>query len=106
MAAFEMALGGWRARGLGLQVPISALGATAPEARLYSEAPGFLYEVSKERLTDLLALLARHEVDATMIGRTLAEPRFRVLDGGRTLIDADLNELAALHAAPLRPLVE
>lgn len=41
-----------------------------------------------------------------MIGRTLPEPRFRVLDGGRTLIDADLGELALLHAAALQPLVE
>ncbi len=106
VAAFEMALGGWRSGGFGLQVPISGLGATTPEARLYSEAPGFLYEVAKERLSDLLALLARHGVDATMIGRTLPEPRFRVLDGGRTLIDADLGELAALHAGALGPLVE
>ncbi len=106
MAAFEMALGGWRSQRLGLQIPISGLGAITPEARLYSEAPGFLYEVAKERLSDLLALFARHEVDATMIGRTLAEPRFRILDGGRTLIDADLGELAEEHAAPLRPLVE
>jgi phosphoribosylformylglycinamidine synthase len=106
MAAFEMALGGWRSQRLGLQVPISGLGATSPEARLYSEAPGFLYEVAKERLPELLALLAGHDVDATMIGRTLAEPRLRILDGGRTLLDAELGDLAEAHAAALRPLVE
>jgi phosphoribosylformylglycinamidine synthase len=106
MAAFEMALGGWRSQRLGLQIPISGLGASSPEARLYSEAPGFLYEVSKERLPELLALLAGYDVDATMIGRTLAEPRLRILDGGRTLLDVELGDLAEAHAAALRPLVE
>jgi phosphoribosylformylglycinamidine synthase len=106
VAAFEMALGGFESQGLGLQIPISGLGSEAAEIRLYSEAPGFLLEVSRESLPRLLELFGRHEVDATMIGRTLAEPRFRLLDGGRPLVDADLAELARIRGAALRAYVE
>ena len=106
MAAFEMALGGLT-RGIGLQLPISGLGAgLTQEARLYGETPGFLYEVPKERLQEFLTLFQAHAVDATMTGRTLAEPRLRILDGGRTLIDAALVDLAARHGGALKPLVE
>jgi phosphoribosylformylglycinamidine synthase len=106
MAAFEMALGGLSSGGLGVQIPISGLGPVSQEARLYSEAPGFLYEVAKERLPEFLALFQSHGVDAVMTGRTLDEPRLRILDGGRTLIDAAIGELAAAHAAGLKPMVE
>jgi phosphoribosylformylglycinamidine synthase subunit PurL len=106
IAALEMALGGARSGGFGLQIPIAALGDAAPEVRLYSEAPGFLMEASNDALGDLLALFARHGVDATMIGRTLPEPRLRILDGGATLIDADLAELGVLYGNALRPYVE
>ena len=68
VAALEMALGGFASQGLGLQIPISGLGETAPEVRLYSESPGFLLEVSKEQLTPLLDLFRSAEIDATMIG--------------------------------------
>jgi phosphoribosylformylglycinamidine synthase len=106
VAAFEMALGGYASQGLGLQVPISGLGADAAEARLYSEAPGFLLEVAKEALPRLRALFEEAGVDTTATGRTLEEPRFRVLDGGRTLIDLALEEAARLHADGLKPYVE
>lgn len=106
MTAFEMALGGL-SRGIGLQLPISGLAAgLTQEARLYGESPGFLYEVPKERLQDFLALFQARGVDATMTGRTLDEPRLRILDGGRTLIDAAVEDLAAAHGGALRPLVE
>ena len=106
VAALEMALGGFASQGLGLQIPISGLGESAPEVRLYSESPGFLLEVSKERLTPLLDLFKSREVDAVMIGRTLPEPRFRLLDGGRALVDADLADLAAVHSGAIRAYVE
>jgi phosphoribosylformylglycinamidine synthase len=106
IAAMEMALGGFESQGLGLQLPISGLGSTAPESRLYSEAPGFLFEVGKERLPEFLRLFERWDVEATMIGRTLAEPRFRILDGGHTLVDMDLESLQRLHRDALRPIVE
>ena len=106
VAAFEMALGGFASQGLGLQIPISGLGGTAPEVRLYSESPGFLLEVGKEGLTPLLDLFRSLRVDATMIGRTLPEPRFRLLDGGLALIDSDLADLAAVHRGAIRPYVE
>jgi len=105
-AALEMALGGYAAQGLGVQIPISGLGSTPSEVRLYSEAPGFLYEVSKHRLKEFLDLMERWGVDATMVGRTLAEPRFRLLDGGHTLVDLDLEMLERLHAGALKPLAE
>jgi phosphoribosylformylglycinamidine synthase II len=106
MAAFEMALGG-RALGLGIQIPVSGLGpGLSQEARLYGETPGFLYEVAKGRLPAFLDLFRSSGVDATMTGRTLDIPRFRVLDGGRTLIDAPLDELATVHRAGLAPWVE
>jgi len=101
-----MALGGFASGGFGLQVPISALGDASPEVRLYGEAPGFLMEASSDALGALLALFARHGVDATMIGRTLPEPRLRFLDGGSALIDADLGELRDLYGGALRPYVE
>jgi phosphoribosylformylglycinamidine synthase len=106
IAALEMALGGFESQGIGLQIPISGLGSAAPESRLYAEAPGFLFEVGKERLPDFLRLFERWEVDVTMIGRTLAEPRFRILDGGHTLVDMDLESLQRLHRDALRPIVE
>ncbi len=109
IAAFEMALGGYASQGIGLQIPISGLGGSegaSSEARLYSEAPGFLFEVAKERLSDFLGVFERWGVDARMVGRTLAEPRFRLLDGGRTLVDMDLGELQRLHAEALGPMVE
>jgi phosphoribosylformylglycinamidine synthase len=106
MAAFEMALGGYASQGLGLQLPVSGLGDTAAEVRLYSEAPGFLLEVGKASLPPLLELFERAGVDTTIMGRTLAEPRFRVLDGGRTLVDLDMAEAARLHGDGLRPYVE
>ncbi len=106
VATFEMALGGFASQGLGLQIPISGLGEGAPEVRLYSESPGFLLEVSKEQLTPLLDLFRSRGVDAAMIGRTLTEPRLRLLDGGLTLVDADLADLAAIHAGAIRPYVE
>jgi phosphoribosylformylglycinamidine synthase len=105
-AALEMALGGYAAQGIGLQIPISGLGSTSSESRLYSEAPGFLFEVSKERLSELLSLFERWNVDATMIGRTLAEPRFRILDGGHTLVDMDLETLRRFHSEALKPIAE
>jgi phosphoribosylformylglycinamidine synthase subunit PurL len=106
MTAFEMTLGGL-SRGIGLQLPISGLGAgLTQEARLYGESPGFLYEVAKERLQEFLALFQTRGVDAVMTGRTLDEPRLRILDGGRTLIDAAVEDLAAAHGGALRPLVE
>jgi len=106
IAALEMALGGYEAQGIGLQIPISGLGGTPSESRLYSEAPGFLFEVAKDKLPDFLALFERWGVDATMIGRTLPEPRFRILDGGHTLVDRDLESLQRLHAEALRPIAE
>ena len=106
IAALEMALGGFESQGIGLQIPISGLGSTAPESRLYSEAPGFLFEVAKDRLQDFLRHFERWQVDATMIGRTLAEPRFRILDGGHTLVDMDLESLQRLNQDALRPIVE
>jgi phosphoribosylformylglycinamidine synthase len=106
IAALEMALGGYESQGLGLQVPISGLGGTPSESRLYSEAPGFLFEVAKDRLTEFLGVFERWGVDATMIGRTLAEPRFRILDGGHTLVDLDLEGLRRLHGDALKPIVE
>lgn len=104
--ALEMALGGFSAQGIGLQIPISGLGGTPSEVRLYSEAPGFLYEVAKDRLSSLLELFERWGVDLTMIGRTLAEPRFRLLDGGHTLVDMDLEALQRIHADALKPVAE
>ena len=106
ITAFEMALGGFASQGLGLQMPISSLGETAPEVRLYSEAPGFLLEVRKELLPRLMDLLGKCGVDATITGRVLEEPRFRVLDGGATLIDIDLAEASRLHSDGIRPYVE
>ena len=106
VTALEMALGGYESQGLGLQIPISGLGTAPSESRLYSEAPGFLFEVAKDRLTEFLGVFERWGVDATMIGRTLAEPRFRILDGGRTLADMDLESLQRLHADALKPIVE
>jgi phosphoribosylformylglycinamidine synthase len=106
ISALEMALGGYESQGIGLQIPISGLGSTSSETRLYSEAPGFLFEVAKERLTDFLTLFERRGVDATMIGRTLAEPRFRILDGGHTLVDMDLERLRRLNADALKAIAE
>jgi phosphoribosylformylglycinamidine synthase len=106
IAALEMALGGYESQGIGLQIPISGIGSTLPESRLYSEAPGFLFEVPKERLTEFLALFERRGVDVVMIGRALAEPRFRILDGGHTLVDMDLESLQRLRGDVLRPVVE
>jgi len=106
ITALEMALGGYESQGLGLQIPISGLGDASSESRLYSEAPGFLFEVAKDRLTEFLQVFERWGVDATMIGRTLAEPRFRILDGGHTLVDMDLEGLRRLHGDALKPIVE
>jgi len=106
IAALEMALGGYESQGIGLQIPISGLGQAPSESRLYSEAPGFLFEVAKESLTDFLRVFERWGVDATMIGRTLAEPRLRILDGGHTLVDTDLESLQRLRGDALRPIVE
>ncbi len=106
IAAFEMALGGFASQGLGLQIPISGLGGSAAEARLYSEAPGFLCEVAKENLPAFLDLFKSREVDAVMIGRTLPEPRFRLLDAGTSLVEADLADLAAIHGDAIRGYVE
>ena len=41
-----------------------------------------------------------------MIGRTLPEPRFRLLDGGLALVDADLADLAAIQGGAIRAYVE
>jgi phosphoribosylformylglycinamidine synthase len=106
VAAAEMAIGGSAAGGFGLQIPISGLGDASPEVRLYSEAPGFLLETSNETLGELLALFARHRVDATMTGRTIPEPVLRFLDAGTTLIEADLARLRDAHRGALRPYVE
>ena len=106
IAALEMALGGFAGQGFGLQIPISALGGAPAEIRLYSEAPGFLMETSKDRLPALLALFERHGSDAAMIGRTIPEPRLRLLDGGAALVDADLAEIARARRDALRPYVE
>jgi phosphoribosylformylglycinamidine synthase len=106
IAALEMALGGFESQGIGLQIPISGLGNAAPESRLYSEAPGFLFEVGKERLPEFLGLFERWGVDAVMVGRTLAEPRFRILDGGHTLVDMDLESAQRLNRDALRPIAE
>jgi len=106
IAALEMALGGFAGQGFGLQLPISALGGAPAEVRLYSEAPGFLLETSKDRVERLLALFQRHGADATMIGRTIPEPRLRLLDAGTALIDVDLAEMARLRRDSLRPYVE
>src|SRR5438093_12941587 len=101
-----MALGGYAAQGIGLQIPISGLGSTTSESRLYSEAPGFLFEVPKERLSDLLGLFERWNVDATMVGRTLDEPRFRILDGGHTLVDMDLEKILRFLTEAIMILAE
>jgi phosphoribosylformylglycinamidine synthase len=106
VAALEMALGGFASGGFGLQIPISGLGDSAPEIRLYSEAPGFLLETSSEKLGELLHLFARHGVDATMIGRTIPEPKLRFLDAGTPLIEADLADLRKAYGGALRPYVE
>jgi phosphoribosylformylglycinamidine synthase len=106
IAALEMALGGFEAQGLGMQIPISGLGSQSSESRLYSEAPGFLFEVAKEQLQQFLGIFERWGVDVTMTGRTLADPRFRILDGGHTLVDLDLESLQRLHADALKPIAE
>ncbi|HET9950343.1 MAG TPA: phosphoribosylformylglycinamidine synthase subunit PurL [Candidatus Eisenbacteria bacterium] len=106
ITAFEMALGGFASQGLGLQVPISSLGGTPAETRLYSEAPGFLMEVRKELLPRLLATFESAGVDATITGRVIEEPRLRILDGGATLLDIDLAEASRLHLDGIRSYVE
>ena len=106
ISALEMALGGYEAQGIGMQIPISGLGSTSSESRLYSEAPGFLYEVAKDRLQEFLGVFERWGVDVTMTGRTLAEPRFRILDGGHTLVDMDLESLQRIHADALKAIAE
>ena len=106
MAGFEMALGGLASNGLGIELSIASLGSHPRDAKLYGEAPGFLLEVSPERLGALLELFRGRGVDATAVGRTLPEARFRILDGESALIDADLGPLASLHEDAIRPYVE
>jgi phosphoribosylformylglycinamidine synthase subunit PurL len=106
MAAFEMALGGTIAMGLGLEVRVPDADGVPIEARLYGEAPGFLLEVAPERELEVTELFRAAEVDLTKAGATLAESRLRIVSQGETLVDADLAELARIHSDAIRPYVE
>jgi phosphoribosylformylglycinamidine synthase len=106
MAAFEMALGGMAAQGLGVLLEAPDGDGVALEARLYGEAPGFLFEVAPDRERDVIDLFRSAGLDIAPVGRTLAEPRLRIQDGGAALVDADLAELARIHSDAIRPYVE
>jgi phosphoribosylformylglycinamidine synthase II len=106
IAALEMALGGWSAMGLGLELRVPDADGVAIEARLYGETPGFLLEVAPEREREVAELFEKADVDLTVIGSTSAEPRLRIVSQGSTLVDADLAELARIHSDAIRPYVE
>jgi len=106
MAAFEMALGGWGAAGLGLELRIPDADGVPIEARLYGETPGFLLEVAPEREGEVAELFRKAGVDLASIGSTSAGARLRIVTQGSTLVDADLAELARIHSDAIRPYVE
>ena len=106
VAAFEMAHAGFAAQGLGAEIRLDGLGASAAEVRAYTESPGFLLETDAERADAMVARLRGQGLDATIVGRTLAEPRFRMTDGFVTLVDLPLDELARIHLDAIRPYVE
>jgi phosphoribosylformylglycinamidine synthase len=106
VAAFEMAIGGHASQSLGLRLSIGDLGAASADARLYGEAPGFLLEVAADRVDQVLARFRAADLDAVTIGRTLDRPRFQIVDGSSTLIDAEIAPLAKHRADALRPIVE
>ena len=106
IAAFEMAFAGHAAQGLGVEIQLDGLASTAPEVRAYGESPGFLLEVDTKHADEAVGRLRDRGLDATIIGRTLPEPRFRMTDGVATLIDAPLDELARIHFDAIRSYVE
>jgi phosphoribosylformylglycinamidine synthase len=105
-AAFEMALSGWLAQGLGAEIRLDGLSASAPEVRAYGESPGFLLEVPPDRVDEVVGRLLATGLDAMAIGRTLPEPGFRMTDGARTLVDAPMDEIARIHLDAIRRYVE
>jgi phosphoribosylformylglycinamidine synthase II len=106
VAAFEMALAGYEAQGLGAEIRLEGLSAEAPEIRAYVESPGFLLEVSADRAEEVLGRLRASGLDAAVVGRTLPGGRFRMLDGPAVLVDAPMDEIARVHRDALRPYVE
>ena len=96
MAAAEMAFAG----GVGLALDLDAAprgdGVDALPAReaLFGESPSrFLLEVADDDVEAVSALLA--DTPHAVIGRSVADPRLRVTQGGATVLDEPLAELEA-----------
>jgi phosphoribosylformylglycinamidine synthase len=81
------------AAGLGLEVDLTQVAPEAPDyAALYSESAGrFLVSVAPADASRLEELFAGQPL--TLIGQVQADPTFKIIRGGRTLLEAPLTTL-------------
>lgn len=77
----------------GIEIEIEPPAGIELLAVLFAEEPGLVLEVDGDDLDAALAAFAEHDVPAVAIGRTVAEPRVRVVVGGREALDADMRKL-------------
>jgi phosphoribosylformylglycinamidine synthase subunit PurSL len=100
-AAAEMAFAG----GLGAELTLDAIPVADPTlsatAKLFSESNSrFLCEVAPEHAAVFEGQFAGLPV--AQIGAVVEAPRFKITNGGETLIDAGIDELKAAWQRPLR----
>ena len=100
VAASEMAIAG----GLGLELHLEDMPVSAPElpagTRLFAESPTrFLIEVAEANAPAFEAVVRR--VPSARVGRVLEEPRVRVLNARRTVIERGVDVVRSLWQTPL-----
>jgi phosphoribosylformylglycinamidine synthase len=103
MALAEMVLSAGPDRGLGAEVDLAVLEASAPAA-LFSERPALVFEVAPERAARVFQAARERSLLAWPIGTVAQAPMLRVrLPGGAT-VQWTAEELRAAAASPLARL--
>jgi phosphoribosylformylglycinamidine synthase len=97
--------------GLGIRldldrVPVREAGMTAYEMMLSESQERMLMVLRPEKEAEARAIFARWDLDFAVIGHTIAEDRFLVLHGNRTVADLPLSQLASQAPEYDRPWVE
>jgi len=85
----EMAFSG----NCGVDISLDGTGSVGDLEVLFSEELGLVLEVAPESLDPLLAKLRQTGLACAQIGRTLADPRVRVIRDGKVLLDDDMTRL-------------
>lgn len=87
----EMLMGGNGKGRIGAEMQLND--ALPTSKLLFSESPGFVFEIAAENLKKAEAICSKYGIDLFRIGETLAQEKLRVYHNEETVLDLPLEEL-------------